>query len=188
MSARRPTPRMTPSSSTSASCTAGEIIVMTEPPQYRVFPMLSTQSFLWPETAAQPRSGMPFFSQRHAVRLFYCIPKRPAVIPDFVNKKSPRGISPTGIEARRKTGLPTAVCTNAASRRIGKPLDRVSRDEAAHRAASSPFLILMKAEGWLPLAVPGSVIGGHAASPIADRGANPCSLLPPPAAVASVAF
>jgi len=46
----------------------------------------------------------------------------------------------------------------------------------------------MKAKPWLPLAVPGSVIGGHAASPIADRGANPCSLLPPPAAVASVAF
>ena len=73
-------------------------------------------------------------------------------------------------------------------RRIGKPLDRVSHDVTAHRAVTSPFLILMKTNPWLPLAVPGSVIGGHAASPIADRGANPCSLLPPPAAVASVAF
>ena len=68
------------------------------------------------------------------------------------------------------------------------PPSLTSCDATAHRAVASPFLILMKANPWLPLAVPGSVIGGHAASPIADRGANPCSLLPPPAAVASVAF
>ena len=62
-------------------------------------------------------------------------------------------------------------------RRIGKPLDRVSHDATAHRAAASPFLILMKAKPWLPLAVPGSVIGRHAASPIAAFGKPAGSLL-----------
>ena len=37
------------------------------------------------------------------------------------------------------------------------------------------------------LAVPDSVCGGHAALPIVDRGANLCSLYPPPAALANVA-
>ena len=44
----------------------------------------------------------------------------------------------------RETRFPAAACTNAASRRIGNPLDRVSRDAAAHRAAASPFLIFLK--------------------------------------------
>ena len=34
------------------------------------------------------------------------------------------------------------------TRRNGKPLDRVSHDAAAHRAAASPFLILMKAKNF----------------------------------------
>ena len=34
------------------------------------------------------------------------------------------------------------------TRRIGKPLDRVSHDAAAHRAVASPFLILMKAKNF----------------------------------------
>ena len=42
----------------------------------------------------------------------------------------------------------TAKTVYAASRRIGKPLDRVSHDAAAHRAAASPFLIFRKAEGF----------------------------------------
>ena len=36
------------------------------------------------------------------------------------------------------------------TRRIGKPLDRVSHDAAAHRAAASPFLIFMKAKDFAP--------------------------------------
>ena len=37
------------------------------------------------------------------------------------------------------------------------------------------------------LVVPDSVCGNEIALPIVDHGANPCSLYPPPAAVASVA-